>query len=154
MHQALQDFDVAPLASLDQRAVVLCGADGVGKTAFAMAHGAHPFCVHRLEMLGDVPPECDLLVFDNISLGESGLDLTPFEAIALLDLEGKGRIRLRHLDVQAGALPRIFTTRVPEGDFLPVATSVAERVAMERRCQFAMPYVTAPLFFVDADDGG
>ena len=33
MHQALDDFAVAPLASLDQRAVVLCGADGVGKTA-------------------------------------------------------------------------------------------------------------------------
>ena len=71
-----------------------------------------PFIVSTLDQLQVIPPDTDLLVFDDMNFGERGLGLTAEEMIALLDCKVSKNIKCRHYDGCVPLLPRIFTTNL------------------------------------------
>ena len=132
----LDDFMVQPLP-LQRGCVLLSGAAGIGKTCFAEAHGAHPYLIRTLDQLKDIPPECDLLVFDDMRFDERGLDLKPEEMLSLLTANRATSIKCRHFDGCIPAIPRIFTTNLdPAGgreQAFPLGANPEQNRALNRR---------------------
>ena len=73
----LDDFARPPLRGLDQRAVLLPGDAGIGKTCFAMAHFQRPYVLKTLDQLKDIPGDCDGLIFDDMRFDAKGVRSKP-----------------------------------------------------------------------------
>ena len=132
----LTDFCKPPLTLSIPKSILLPGGAGIGKTCFAAAHGKQPYVIKTLDQLKNIPADCDLLVFDDMRFDKDGLDLTPEEMIALLDVKRETAVKCRHYDGLIPCLPRIFTTNLDcsgvQHPFVPGA-SRAQQNAIRRR---------------------
>ena len=132
----LKDFAVWPLPLSQGRSILLPGAAGIGKTCFAAAHGMRPFVMKTLDQCKDIPPDADLLIFDDMNFGKEGLDVTPEEMIAILDMMWQTAIKCRHYDGLIPCLARIFTTNLDCSSRqhpFPQGASAAQQEAIDRR---------------------
>ena len=167
----LRDFDRPPLDL--SKAVLLPGRSGVGKTQFAKAHGDHPLVVRTMDRLKQITSNTSHLVFDDMNFGpgtkeKPGLNFTPEQMIALLDIEETTTVKTRPQNrgddatIPAG-MPRIFTTNIDvdgqwmdedtqeldaNGDTLhpfPRGANPEQQEAIDRRHHLEN-YVEAPLY--------
>lgn len=89
-------------------AVVLTGASGTGKTAFALAHFSQPVLISHIDQLKDYNP----LVNDGIVFDDMSFEHYPVEScIHFVDLEYDRTIHCRHVTgLLPAGMPRIFTS--------------------------------------------
>jgi len=112
------------------RPVVLSGPSGSRKTAYALAHGEHPLLVRCRDQLKALTPRTDLIVFDDMNFS----DMSPEEAIHLLDMEYHTPVHCRYADAYIPAfMPRIFLTNKPPADIFPRARNAQQQRAIDRR---------------------
>ena len=71
-----------------------------------------PHSMKTLDGLRNIPVGCDLLIFDDMRFDTNGLNLTPEEAIAVLDVMVSTSIKCRHVDGIIPCLPRILITNL------------------------------------------
>ena len=71
------DVEIAaiPLAKLQSKAIVICGASHIGKTHFALAHFDYPLLVSEMDDLKNKSLRTDGIVFDQMRFNvRGGLD--------------------------------------------------------------------------------
>jgi len=102
-------------AKLDlSKPIVLWGDSGKAKTDFALAQASRPLLIDEPEKLKEINPTFhNLLVFDDMNFGPSGLNFTPEKTIHLLDMKKTRTFKLRYFNgtIPAG-MPRIFVTNL------------------------------------------
>lgn len=103
-----------PLDWNRQKALVLRGPAGIGKTQWALAQFNKPIMIEDLDELRDVPPDCDGLVFDEVQFNL----LAKAKKIALTDWEMDRTVRIRHTVARIPRhTPKIFTCNEHEHTF-------------------------------------
>ena len=131
-------------AELRQKAVVLYGDSGIGKTSCALAQFPRPLLVSRMEDLKKISLRTTHLVFDEMRFDGRDDDtagreskLSPQELIKLLDVEHNRSISARYKDAQIPkGMPRIFTTNsplLPHDHFFPRGRDAVEQYAIDSR---------------------
>lgn len=137
----LEDFNHAPL-NVKDKAVVLHGKAGTGKTAFAVAHFAHPLLVSELDGLKKFKAGThDGIIFDDVDCS----NMTPEAVIHLLDMDYDREIPLRYAPATIPAhTPRVFTTNLKRKKMFPKGKSSAQNKGIKRR--FTAVEVTHKMF--------
>lgn len=104
----LEDFSIPALSNTDQKAQIVWGESGVGKTMYALAHFKTPLmCSHIEDLLMLNPKKHDGIVFDDMSFTH----MPRTAQIHLVDMAFTRTIHVRYGTVRLPArFPRIFTT--------------------------------------------
>lgn len=116
---------------LEQKSVLIYGASGTGKTAYALAHFKKPYLISHVDQLKTFKPSLhDGLVFDDMSFTH-----WPAEScIHILDLEHPRYIHCRNTNGFIPArYPRIFTTNKEPDDWYSDKATDEQKVAIKRR---------------------
>lgn len=88
------------------KAILLWGGSGLGKTHFACSHFQRPLVVSHIDKLKQLSPDNDGIIFDDMSFKH----WPPESVIHLLDMEFPREINVRYGTVNIPAeLPKIFT---------------------------------------------
>lgn len=125
----LNQFTRPPLV-LD-RAVLLCGPAGIGKTQYALAHFTKPLVVRHLDDLKKYTPEYDGLVFDDMSFNHLPSDTIIF----LLDMELDSPIHCRHTNALIPAGTKRIFTHNDYNIFYPEKITPERKAAIDRRLE-------------------
>lgn len=131
-------------STLDNKAVVLTGKSGCGKTSYAKSHFKHPLVISHMDQLKDVNP-ClhDGLIFDDMSFAHMPTE----SCIHLCDLENDRYVHCRHsMGFMPGGMHRIFTTNKPYRSLFNFGTEEQEK-AIDRRVYLL--HVNKMLYTID-----
>lgn len=130
-HVAIYDLSKfrAPPLVFDNRAILLWGTTGFGKTQFALAHFKNPLLVRHLDSLAGLSPLHDGIVFDDVDLKNR----PPNSIIHLLDWDCESSVHIRY---KVATIPKktkkIFTSN-QENPFYEICTNEEITAAIERR---------------------
>ena len=146
---AREDFrNDAPDLPFEEKAVVLFGPSGTGKTSYAVALLKDPLVCSTLDDLKRFRPGVHGgIVFDDMDF--SGM--TPEAAIHLLDMVFDRTIRLRYTNAQIPrGTPRVFTTNKQPRYVFPRPINAGQEAALLRR--YTAVHVEQQLFVLEPED--
>lgn len=123
--------DKIPEAILREKAIILSGPSGYGKTQYALSHGEHPLLVSHIDELKKLTPLTDLIVFDDMNFKHWPAN----SCIHLTDLELPRAINVKYgIATIPQHMHRIFTTNLAFADLFSEKALDQEWEAIERRC--------------------
>lgn len=118
-------IDVLPT----DKAILIYGPSGIGKTAYALSHFENPLLVTHMDKLRELTSDHDGIVFDDMSFKH----YPPEAIIALLDMEYDRDIHTRYrCSVIPEGMPRIFTHNT-ENPFYEETIHEDQKEAIGRR---------------------
>ena len=121
-------------------------------TCFARSHFKFPYVMKTLDQLKEIPGNCDGLIFDDMRFDKDGLNLTPEEILAVLDVNNETAIKCRHYDGVIPALPRTFTSNLGvHGQIFPRGASRQQQDGIDRRYHIPLPFIDEPVFLDEAN---
>lgn len=125
----LESFIAPPL--MLEKATLLCGPSGIGKTQYALSHFKKPLLVSHIDQLKTLSTDNDGVIFDDMSFKH-----WPIEAVIhLLDIECTRTINVRYGTVNIPAnTVKIFTSNLSNPFYLEDANE-EQKAAVERRLQ-------------------
>jgi len=111
------------------KATLITGSSGTGKTQFALAHFKNPLLVSHIDKLKTLTPDHDGIVFDDMSFTH-----WPAESVIhLLDFECEREIHVRYGTVTIPANIRKIFTHNKKNPFYEFDCADEQKVAIERR---------------------
>ena len=139
---ALLTLTLRPPPSLSQKSILLSGDAGIGKTCYAEAHSGKScaFIIKTLDMLKDIPGDCNLLIFDDMRFDKGSCQVDPETMIHLLTRDRLVHIKCRNVDGFIPPIARIFLSNLKKGTPFPESPEAEQNYAIDRRHR-KEPYV-------------
>lgn len=116
---------------LTEKAIVITGDSGLGKTQYALSHFENPLIVRHIDALKRLRNSNDGIVFDDMNFNH----WAPTSCIHLVDMELPSEINVKHSTAIIPAkTPRIFTTNRIFIELFSEKCNESELEAIRRRC--------------------
>lgn len=136
----LSDFNCQPLVFDPKTVIHVYGDSNCGKTQFVLAHFNNPLLVSHSDVLKQLSPDHDGIVFDDMSFQH----IHPEGVIHLVDMDVDRDVHIRYTTAHIPAGTRKVFTHNRKQIFYKDDIPNEQKIAIDRRIDYV--HIAAPLF--------